>query len=749
MVSLYREDQLWRPLAELLSVEGPRGESREEKIGWLREAADLYRGKLAQPAEAVAVLERAVAMAPGDDTLRASLIDVLVETANWDRVVAVLRQQVESFGEQRSKGRAHVHVRLARALCQATPERPSGEGGVGYSSTRPAASEAPSNVAQAIQELRVAAEMQPADPAILYELARAALDGGQLDLSERTYRALLVTAGRSVATASMESAAAWTRAAVFLDLSEIALRRDDPTRGADLVDSALDAALERGDDPRPLEQTLRARGRQDLLVRALERHVEHGATLADRAAALVELAELWDVRLGRPDELGTRIRLQTERIAHDLDHEDRTDVGAWTALSSAIARLGGSSDPHARGDRLQKLLEGAIPKVQGGADRCRLRVVLARTLLADLRREAAIAALSSALADDPSSREALDLLSDVLEQDGRLEALVVLHEARLARSKQSADTGERVDAAWRLGHALEGAGRSSEALGIYESILEEGPTDGVLVAALAERLDALGSSRMADCLELRAAVDASLAPSVAARLLSLRDAQGDDPATLRALEVAFAADSSNEAVRDRLIDAHVRRADWRRAAHVLRRSVEGTPGDRPLLRRLMEACANAGEPGDALAPLAALIAAHPGDGELLSLRAQVRERLGDDEGAAADLEGAALVDSHHIGPFGELLGRIAARSDCLAADAYTLRLVDLLLQVNRPKQARRELERVLGHNPDHVGGLERIALLATVEGNWVAAADAYRKLLLVAEWDPLESTCRHASLSIL
>jgi tetratricopeptide (TPR) repeat protein len=528
--------------------------------------------------------------------------------------------------------------------------------------------------------------MFPSHPGSLFDLARVALDLDRLDLSERTYRALLLVIHGG------EEGSGPSRMDVFVDLSEVALRHGDEARAADLIDSAFDEGLERGEDPTRLERGLRARGRHTLLARALGRRVERGATLGDRASALADLADLWASHLGKPVDLGSRIRGDADRIARDLAHEDATDSTPWAALATVYGHFDDARPA------LLPLLETAIPKVTAGADKSRLRVLLAKMLLARPdQTDAAISALREALADDASSREANQLLTSVLEAQGRVGELVGLAEQRVAALPAEADPRDFVDAAWKLGGALERAGRPQEALPVYESVLDRQPSDAALLRALAERLQVLGSARIADCLERWLTVDrADAGGDVARRLLELRDEAGDAAGSLRALEIAAAS-------------------------------------DRGLLLRFVEAHRRAGDESKALDVIGATIAAHPGAADLLVLRSGIRERAGDADGAVADLETAGTIDARQVNALLELLARIAGADDSTRADAHAMRLVDTLLRLNRPKQARRELERILARNPQHADALGKSAALAAAENSWDAAATAYRKLLLVVE----------------
>jgi len=129
------------------------------------------------------------------------------------------------------------------------------------------------------------------------------------------------------------------RTRVLFELGSIARQRGDATRAVNLLDSALDAALESGEDPTDVEQALRAMDRFDLVVRSLEWRVVHAPSGATRIAALRDLVEVWSARLGRDPELGARLRNHVAASA-DLDRDDVTDDAVLAASWFVHASLG-------------------------------------------------------------------------------------------------------------------------------------------------------------------------------------------------------------------------------------------------------------------------------------------------------------------------------------------------------------------------------------------------------------------------
>jgi tetratricopeptide (TPR) repeat protein len=702
LLTLYRQDEAWRPLARLLATQAQRPGQPERRLESLREASDLHWHELQEPAEAAALLKVAVSWYPDDPTLRPALADVLEASDQWEETARVLREQVAMYRDQRSKERALVHHRLAHALTQA------------------------GRADAALPELRMAAEMQPAHPAILYDLGRAALASGRLDLAESTYRALLLASHHAIDAADGGPSGPH-RAEVLVELSEVAARKDDRARAIDLVDSAVDAALESGADPKGFEGPFAARGRFELLARSIERRVQLGVSLAARSHALGDLAALWVEHLDRSPDVRTAITRHAERMHRELEQEGLTDSAAWAALAAAHRCMGDEPARIALVQRRAALLEAAIPNLKEGQDRNRLRVELATTLLEDPGRQGdAVALLSRALKADPANGEAANRLAEVLERLERWEELIAVLEDRL----RAASPEEIATIAWRLGNALERAGRTREALPLYESLLDrpapelDHAVNGMPAAdrashpswlnRLVQRLEALGSDRLADGLEkmLVASADAALAQ----RLLDLRDRARDVDGARRALELGFAAD----------------------------------PRNATFFRRLVDAYRDAGDPGGTLRLLDPAIAGRPDDAELLFLRSSARESLDDDDGALFDLEAAAVADGRHVDALLALHDRVLARQTVRAegralpatANVYAIRVVDVLLHARRFEEARRELERLLGRNPTQADGLERIAVLHGADGNWSLAAETYRRLLPIAEGGDKEGFVR-------
>jgi tetratricopeptide (TPR) repeat protein len=678
LIDAYRSDAAWEPLASLLLDEGRQSEDPQKRVAYLREAAAVFRDKLNQPGDGAAALELALPQAPRDATLRLELAGLLESLEQWARAAEVLKECMAEGFDTSPGGRATLHRRSARALSAAN------------------------DLDGALAQLQLAARLQPASPEILADLGRVALDAGSLDVAASAYRALLLVA-RNPSTPTVD------RSRVICNLSRIAVLKGDPQHAASLLESALEEALDAGEDPAAFERGLVELGRADRVAATLERRIERASSLRVRAGALRSLAELWNGHLGREHELGARIRHHAQTVTRDFALEPQPEGAVLLALWSILTCVENAEAAF----RLLPMSEGLVPvwrdavaAMDPGIDRARLRVLLARAPLAKAEAgssEAALALLSSAL-------------DELLDHGGP-------------------DAPEFVEVARTLGDALERADRREDAARHYESILDRRPARVETVRMIADRLEALGSARLADCYELWISLD-SEAARLAPRLVDLRAALGDAPASARALVLGLAADPTNRSFVDRLAQHHEKDGNWSAVAQVLGRALDAAPGERPLLLRVVDAHQKAGATGEVLRVLDAAIAQAPGDPELLRLRAGAREAAGDDEGAAADLVKVGN-DSGSVDLVVEMLSRIVERSASPAASAYAIGLVDVLSGASREEQAQAVLARLLERNPDHAGALERTASLAADRGAWDRAADAYARLVpIVAREEP-------------
>jgi tetratricopeptide (TPR) repeat protein len=284
--------------------------------------------------------------------------------------------------------------------------------------------------------------------------------------------------------------------------------------------------------------------------------------------------------------------------------------------------------------------------------------------------ELAAKVYTSLFEDDPRDPDVWAAVEGELARPESRERLAPLLERAVGLLRSAIQAAPDIgDATLPLARALDRAGRREDARRLYESILDRKPGDLDTARVVAERLEALGSTRVADAIELVLALDAASAGTLAPRLIELRDAAGDAEAVVRALALGVAADP-------------------------------GAPENRALFRRLVEAHRVAGDDAKALALLDGAVARHGGDEDLSWMRAQAFARAGDDEAALRDLAS-------------------------ISADA--------LVRERRADEARRIVNGLLARSPDHVSALEKSAALAAAERAWDRAAEAWGRLVGVLE----------------
>ncbi|HEY5959110.1 MAG TPA: tetratricopeptide repeat protein, partial [Polyangiaceae bacterium] len=309
LVELYREGELWEPLAQLYALESERATDIKERFRLLDLAASVHVERRSDHAAAVPLLEQAVELEPEEAGLRLRLADALMEAKRPADAATVLKAQLERYGTRRPKERAVVHFALARSLLGLDDRQ------------------------AALDELVQASRIDPAHPRILHQQARLSLDMGDLARAERTYRALLLVLGRH------DDAESPSRAEALLDLSIIAAKNSDPQRALESVESAFEAAAESTSESLALERGLRGLKRYDLLCRALRDRLERISDPSLGASTLAELARVHAEHLGDLREVMGELRQRAELIESALEKGALGDEHAWVALGRVYEQL--------------------------------------------------------------------------------------------------------------------------------------------------------------------------------------------------------------------------------------------------------------------------------------------------------------------------------------------------------------------------------------------------------------------------
>lgn len=335
---LYRTNKNWSALAASLSTAAEHVTDAETVLGYAREAAEIFRDRLAAPADAVPALRKAVGLAPDDRQLKTMLADGLRVSGALDEARTLLTELIEGFGRRRSTERAALHLQLARVA------------------------RAQGATAEAIDELEKASSMDASNVTILFTLAELARESGQLDKAERAYRSLLLQV-RRVATEGEQAPIG--PCAVLLELSRIARDRGQPDKATELADSAMEALALSDAEGASVETMLQEEKESALLLRVLDTRLAGKQPPRRRAEILAKRAELLQGELGRTEE-ALEARLQAVHCdpGSPTHHQAAWDLAAGSGkldrYVSAVESLmvdTPDSDAHVRCELLLRLGE--------------------------------------------------------------------------------------------------------------------------------------------------------------------------------------------------------------------------------------------------------------------------------------------------------------------------------------------------------------------------------------------------------
>jgi tetratricopeptide (TPR) repeat protein len=436
------------------------------------------------------------------------------------------------------------------------------------------------------------------------------------------------------------------------------------------------------------------------------------------------------------------------RLYRDVLERDPADREAWEPLLDVYRKSG-------ERERLIGLIESTAPFAPSGADRCRLRLEEATLMLTAPGREAqAIVVLQEIVAENPQMAEAAALLESVLERMGRQEELAAHLAAQLdaARSRGDAATAEALSL--KLAELFERAGDADRALEAYGTVLDSNPQSRAALRAVARLEELVGATAadVADAIErLLAVEEPALVKDLARRLVELRSEQGDSLGVERALEVGYAANPGDTALREQLVARCLERGDWGRAAQVLKRAAEADPSDTALVQRTVEAFEHAGELEHGVETLGLALASEAPDPDLYIERARLYGALGKHDLALEDIEKAHRIGGARGADLVAALEAAIERTEGEARSRHTLQLVDLLEGSGDTTPAREHLQKLIKREPRHREALRRLASLAAGEARWDEAAATYRRLIalesgpdLVSTAMNLADTCEHS-----
>lgn len=410
LADLYRKDERWEPLADLLTGSLTVLDDEDEASAWSREASEIYYRRLNAPERALPALERALEHLPDDRSLRSMLAGSLRASGDTGRAREILESLIEDFGRRRSKERAKVHAELALVA------RAEGE------------------LEEAVSELEKASQMDGSNPHNLRLLAQLARESGKLDQAEKSLRALLLLVRRQPPGDDLEAVGL---AEVLFELHAIAKQRGDDEKADELLESAMETAKQSDPEVIRLRRALLAHGAGEVLLRAVEARLSATEDESSRISLLQSAAEAHEM-LDQPGKALDRLLEASEARPGTAELHDR-------ALDMAR-----------KADQLPRYLEAATAELeqmrrQEDAPKvARLSMNLGALAeeAGELERAAGLYSVAHRNTDNPS--DALFALSRVAGELGDTDTQTRAMDELAALTSDDEPTPERATALYRL-----------------------------------------------------------------------------------------------------------------------------------------------------------------------------------------------------------------------------------------------------------------------------------------------------------
>ncbi len=194
-------------IAELLALDVSQTTDTQAKVQLLRKVADIFQGKLADPARAVGYLEQAAALVPDNRDILLPLCDLYIAAGRQGDAIPVLEKIIASFGGKRVKDVAGYEHRLGQAL------------------------EGMGKVDEALARYDAAFKIDLTNVQILRDLGRLCLAKGDLERANKTFRALLLQ--------KLTPDSGIGKADVYYYLGDISLRTGDKVKAKQMLERAI------------------------------------------------------------------------------------------------------------------------------------------------------------------------------------------------------------------------------------------------------------------------------------------------------------------------------------------------------------------------------------------------------------------------------------------------------------------------------------------------------------------------------
>jgi tetratricopeptide (TPR) repeat protein len=486
LADLYRKSDLWEPLARHLTRTLPllnQGDTLARDFA--REAVQLYVTKLGSPAAAIPALEKALELDPSDKDLRTAL--AIGKRTAGDLVAArqLLSELITDFGRRRSPERAALHVELARVA------------------------QAEGKTEEAMTEMEAASKMDTSNTTIQRELAEMARTAGQLDRAERVYRGLLLVVRR---TPPGDDETAVGPSEVLFELHKLAAARGEDDQAKELLESAIESAIQSDAGVRRMRRSLLAHGEGEKLIEVLQKRLATNPEAQSQARLLADMADALDQNLNRKGEaLDAYIKainaMPSQLDLHDKARQLAKKVGSTKkfvdAIEQVVDRLRRKDDPPLVANILMRAgeaLENDANDLKGAANLYRRVEILGEKLAEAFYAQARVAA---ALGDTAEQARTLDKMFELAGTDAeptpqQVDALYRLAEIFIGsdtRRKQGIELLERAFAAeprWtQAGRLLKLAAvhapDDDKVLAMYERVARNGGDQELLLDFLERR----------------------------------------------------------------------------------------------------------------------------------------------------------------------------------------------------------------------------------------------------------------------
>ena len=704
LTQLYRDAERWEALVRALSDRCARLVNPQAVVACARETLVVCQEHLHSPERAVPVLERALAVAPAERSLRLALAEGLRRAGRLADARAVLESVLEEYGRRRSRERAVLHHQVAQVA------------------------RAEKNPKLALQHLEQAASVLLDNMEVQLALAEVAEEVGDFDRAEKAYRALLVLARRG-----QSADAVITAGEVFLRLRRVALALGHKQAAAQSLDSAISRAQHDAAEARRVQAALLAAGEGEVLLTLLEKRRAAANQAVDEAAVVCELAEVLEKLDRRGEALEALLKILAKVPDSATAHAQARSLAAklgqagryLEAVTSAADQLRRANDAPRVADLL--LRAGEVSEQDLGdvaratalyhrVEQTRQRSAEALTGLArvslkvgdeaEQRRATAQLRRMAQLATNPA--EKADLLFRVAECHLGLESSRGEGLDALAEAVEVSPDLVRAMALVEAAHVPEAD--LARVMPVYEKVARAAPDEHVLLDFY-ERRAALPDARSED---LRDGVELAVSLGEGARAEKLLER-----AVALARRVPGGLRDATWAVVD-LVRRLRNRGDFAGVTRILEETREAWPNPRlaPVVREMAHAAAEHPENAEAAARLLEhLRTLHPLDREVWEPLLRLYAGLGN----RAALESLAR----------ELADKLMARSD---RNAVRLAWAKFLMgEKQTEEEATAVLREVLAEEPGHPEGLMVLADLHERRGEASSAVAVLAEALSSGE----------------